>query len=366
MEFSKKPTPRLEVKNMKSYQAPLEGRRNFLRLDFNENTIGPSPLVIEALKNIPSNHISIYPEYQELKESLTNHLNKEAYLNSLTINQVGIFNGVDAAIHAIFHAFGDRNDPLLTTEPTFGYYSPCAQMQGMEIIKIPYEGDNLDFPCNRIEQVIQEKKPKLLFICNPNNPTGTIVKPEILVKLAKQSPSTLIVIDELYEAFTGSSVLPIIDFNLIPNIVVLRSFSKTSGLAGLRIGFAIGEHQVIDYINRVTGPYDINSFAITAALAALKDTEYTDNYITEVLKAKEWIKNKLSAQNIKHIIGGGNYFLVWPEKGSMRTQELLKEDGILVRDMSNKVLIHGSLRVSIGTRMQMEDFWRKFELINHS
>ena len=114
------PFARLEVERLKAYSAPLEGRRAMLRLDFNENTVGPSPRVVEALRAIPADQIGIYPEYDGLREAVIANLELP-----LQPDQVGLFNGVDAAIHAIFHAYGDRGETLLTTSPTFGYYTPC-------------------------------------------------------------------------------------------------------------------------------------------------------------------------------------------------------------------------------------------------
>ena len=139
------PTARPEVEALHAYSAPLEGRRNLLRLDFNENTIGPSSLVVEALRTIPPEQIAIYPEYDGLREAVIANLadrsqGRPGLARPLLPAQIGLFNGVDAAIHAVFHAYGDRGETLLTTSPTFGYYSPCAQMQGMAIEAIPYEG----------------------------------------------------------------------------------------------------------------------------------------------------------------------------------------------------------------------------------
>ena len=146
MESSKSPQsiagarPRPAVESMQGYKAPLEGRRNLLRLDFNENTIGPSPHVLEALRGVSRHEIAIYPEYNGLREALITNLKAKKRDLSINPEQVGIFNGVDGAIHAIFHAYGDRGNKLITTTPTFGYYTPCAHMQWMEILAIPYEG----------------------------------------------------------------------------------------------------------------------------------------------------------------------------------------------------------------------------------
>ncbi len=372
MEFGQKsmplqwPVPRNAVENMHPYTAPLEGRRNLLRLDFNENTIGPSPMVIKALRNIPARQISIYPEYNGLQEAVVSNLSISKSGAALQSEQIGLFNGVDAAIHAIFHAYGNPNEHLLTTNPTFGYYTPCAHMQGMSIISIPYAGKKFIFPLEEIREALLNKKPKILLICNPNNPTGTRLAATTILELAKLAPKTLVVVDELYEAFSGDSVLPFVDFNTTQNLVVLRSLSKTAGLAGLRIGFAIANSYVIERTKRVTGPYDINSFAVIAALAALKDQDYVDNYVEEVLRAKAWLKKQLEASGTRHHMDGGNYCLIWPKHNSLKIETHLKDEGILVRNMNNKLSIENSLRVSIGTTKQMQIFWEVFMRLDHT
>ena len=391
--FSSPPLARPEVESLKAYSAPLEGRRGLLRLDFNENTVGPSPLVLEALRAISADQIAVYPEYDGLREAVVAALERtpggmaSAPMPSaqaagqppagLSPAHVGLFNGVDAAIHALFHAYGDRGQRLLTTVPTFGYYTPCAQMQGMEIEAIPYEGPDFAFPLAAIRTALQGGAggilPRLLLLCNPNNPTGTRLAPEPILELAAAAPGTLVVVDELYEAFTGDSVLPLLlqraraagsdPFAAHPNLVVLRSLAKTAGLAGLRIGFAIGHPAVVDRISRVTGPYDINSFAVTAAHAALADQAYVDGYVTSVLAGRDWLLEQFAAAGVRHHCTGGNYLLVWPRGEAAAVDDALREAGILVRSMAGKPLIDGSLRVSLGTREQLERFWNAYRTI---
>jgi len=375
------PTPppaRPEVENLQAYSAPLEGRRGLLRLDFNENTVGPSPKVVEAIRAIPPDHYAIYPEYDGLREAVVCSLLATPGAAAqapdpigFSPDHIGLFNGVDAAIHAVFHAYGDRGDRLLTTIPTFGYYMPCAQMQGMVIEAIPYGLPDFAFPLEAVTAALLRPGvplPKLLLICNPNNPTGTRLAPERILALAAAAPQTLVVVDELYEAFTGDSVLPGLlagsntpgspdPFSAYPNLVVLRSLAKTAGLAGLRIGFAIGSPAVVDRISRVTGPYDINSLAVTAALAALADQAYVDAYVAEVLAARDWLAAQLVKAGVGHHIAGGNYLLIWPQGSPQAVEQALRQAGILVRSMVGKPLIDGSLRVSLGTRGQMEQFW---------
>jgi len=362
--FSKTPKPRKEIEALNPYSAPLEGRRNLLRLDFNENTIGPSPLVIQALRKISREEISIYPEYSGLKEQVVKNIHNQNPSLNIDPAEIGIFNGVDAAINAIFHAYGSCNETMVTTIPTFGYYTPCAQMRGMKINFMPYEGINFKYPFKKVCEFIVKHNPKILLICNPNNPTGTRLSPEKIMEITKLSSETLVVVDELYEAFTGDSVLPFLNLQQTPNLVVLRSLSKTAGLAGLRIGFAIGNSKVINIINRVTGPYDVNSLAVMAAFEALKDQSYIDSYVKQVLEARTWLKNTFKNYQVKHHIDGGNYLLLWPKSDPKDVEQKLKESGILIRNMDKKTNLKGSLRVSIGTIEQMKNFWEVFKMID--
>jgi histidinol-phosphate aminotransferase len=387
------------VESLQAYSAPLEGRRGLLRLDFNENTVGPSPKVVEAIRAIPADQYAIYPEYDGLREAVLASL--AATPGTIAIEQVGLFNGVDAAIHAVFQAYGAPGDRLLTTSPTFGYYTPCARMQGMAIEAIPYRLPDFAFPFEEMLAALSGPPagaaegwcpPRLLLLCNPNNPTGTRLAPETVLALAAAAPHTLVVVDELYEAFTGDSVLPLLlgaggqdpegqesegqesgdaalaatagadPFAACPNLLVLRSLSKTAGIAGLRIGFAIGAAALVDRVSRVTGPYDINSFAVTAAFAALADQAYVDAYVAEVLEARQWLVERLEAAGVRHHVDGGNYLLIWPKRPAAAVDQALREAGILVRSMAGKPLIDGSLRVSLGTLEQMGRFWAAFEI----
>ena len=355
------PEPNIEVKQLKSYSAPLENRRNLLRLDFNENTLGPSKKVFKAINNIKINEISIYPEYELLKNKLCNNYYASRKFNK---DEIGIFNGADAAINAIFRSFGEKNKVFLTTNPTFGYYFPCAEMQGMIIKYCSYIENDFKFPLLNFNEKIKKYKPKLIIICNPNNPTGSVISAEEIINIAIKNKKSLIVIDELYEKFYGDSLLPEINFNKIKNIVIIQSLSKTAGLAGLRIGFAFGNSQVINYINKVTGPYDVNSFAVAAANAALDDKEYIDNYVLQVKEARNWLQEKFNSLEVRTNFNGGNYFLMWPKLKPDILERRMREDGILIRNMKNKKDIENSVRISIGTKEQMNYFWEIYKKLD--
>jgi len=341
-----------EVEGLTPYVAPLEGRRPLLRLDFNESTVGPSPNVLEAIRSLPPDAYAAYPEYAGLNA---------AYAETIGVPErhVEAFNGVDAAIRAIFDAYGEKGSTFLTTAPTFGYYEPCAQQQGMVIDEILYPPD-LSFPLAAIAAKL-ESRPRLLFVCNPNNPTGTLVEPSALIALARSAPQTLVVVDELYVAFTGRSVAPLA--LELPNVVALQSLSKAAGLAALRLGFAVGHPTIVERLRRVTGPYDINMFAVVAGKAAMADPEHTRRYVEEVRAAREWTAAELSRLGVRWAGEGGNYLLVWPPDDCGSTVQSLRDRGILVRSMAKKPVIDGSFRLTVGTRADMQRFVDAFSSI---
>jgi histidinol-phosphate aminotransferase len=338
-----------EVEGLTPYVAPLEGRRPLLRLDFNESTVGPSPKVLEAIRSLPPDAYAAYPEYAGLNA---------AYAETIGVPEryVEAFNGVDAAIRAIFDAYGEKGSTFLTTAPTFGYYEPCAQQQGMVIDEVLYP-DDLRFPLAAIARKL-ESRPRLLFVCNPNNPTGTMAEPSTLVELARSAPDTLVVVDELYVPFTGQSVVSAA--RELPNMVALHSLSKAAGLAALRLGFAVGHPTIVDRLRRVTGPYDINMLAVVAGKAAMADPEHTRRYVAEVSAAREWTIAELRRLGVRHAGQGGNYLLVWPPGDCEAAVQALRDQGILVRSMAKKPVIAGSFRLTIGTLADMRRFVSAF------
>jgi histidinol-phosphate aminotransferase len=338
-----------EIEALTPYVAPLEGRRSLLRQDFNESTVGPSPAVLDAIRRLPPEAYAAYPEYAGLDEAFAATL-------GIGAEHVEAFNGVDAAIRAVFDAYGEKGGTFLTTVPTFGYYSPCAQQQGMVIDEVPYPPD-LRYPLATIGRRL-EAGPRLFFVCNPNNPTGTLLAPDTVLTLARGAPQTLMVVDELYAAFTGQSVVPAA--LELENVVVLQSLSKAAGMAALRLGFAIGHPTIVERLRRVTGPYDVNMLAVVAGRAALADPAHTRRYVAAVLAAKAWTVEQLQRLDVRCVGEGGNYVLVWPPGDCDGVVRTLRAGGILVRSMARKPVIDGSFRLTIGTREQMQRFVTAF------
>jgi histidinol-phosphate aminotransferase len=340
------------VEALNRYVAPLEGRRGMLRLDFNENTVGPSPRVVAAIRELPPEAYATYPEYAGLIEAYASHV-------GLPAECVTPFNGADAAIRAVFDAFAQPGQTLLTTTPTFGYYRPCAEIAGMSITAIPYAKD-LSFPWEAFSEALR-RRPRICIICNPNNPTSTLIEPAQILELALSQRDTLFVVDEIYVSYTGKSVLP--QAKELDNVVALRSLSKSTGLAALRVGFACGAPGLVERAFRVTGPYDINAFAVTAAKAAIVDVEYMQGYVAEVAAAKAWTLRQLERLELRYFSQGGNFLLVWPGRDVAEVETALRARGILVRSMAGKPVIDGSFRLSVGTREQMRWFCDALEEI---
>jgi histidinol-phosphate aminotransferase len=332
------------IEALSPYVAPLEGRRGLLRLDFNENTVGPSPKVVEAIRALPAEFYATYPEYESLTARYAAHI-------GLGKEQVGLFNGSDAALRAVFDAFGEPGARFVTTAPTFGYYRPCADIAQMTSIGVDYEPD-FSFPWQRFREALNEPT-RICILCNPNNPTSTLVESGAILELVKAYPQTLFVVDEIYETYTGVSVLP--DGGQLPNLVALRSLSKSCGIAALRVGFACGAPGVVERLSRVTGPYDINQFGVVAAHAVLEDWQYVLSYVAEVAAAKQWTLATLANLGLRTYSGGGNYFLVWPGKDVAAVEAGLRERGVLVRSY-NKPMLRGAFRLTVGTQSQMERF----------
>lgn len=345
--------PSVEV--LSPYVAPLEGRRGHLRLDFNENTLGPSPKVVEAIRALPPEFYATYPEYASLTQRYAAHIGLEP-------EQVGLFNGSDAALRAVFDAFGEVGTRFVTTSPTFGYYRPCAEIAQMVQVNVPYEAD-FSFPWQRFRAALAEPT-RLCIVCNPNNPTSTLVGADALLELVEKHPQTLFVIDEIYETYTGVSVLP--QGKHLPNLVALRSFSKSCGIAALRIGFTCGAPGVVERLGRVTGPYDINQFGVVAAHAVLDDWQYVENYAAQVAEAKTWTLEALARLGVRTYSGGGNYFLVWPGRDVAQVEAGLRERGVLVRSMDSKPMLAGAFRLSVGTLEQMQTFVAAFSEVLQS
>jgi len=333
--------PREAVKKMDEYKPLLEGRRGLLRLDFNENTIGPSPRVIEAIKDVKDDDIAAYPEYAKFKAKLAEYLQIEEW-------ELMITNATDEAIMVVMQTYIDKGDEVVIPVPTFAMFKFYAQVQDAKIVEVLYNAD-LSFPIRKVTQSINDKT-KMVFLCNPNNPTGTPIKKQDIVKILEKAKNSIVLVDEAYVQYNGETCIDLIE--KYDNLVVIQTFSKAYGMGGLRLGYAISNRENMINMEKIKSPYSVNTIAIKAANAAIKDQKYIIWYTNEVKKGKKLMYEELRKLKIKAYETSGNFMIVKIGNKSREIEEKLREKGILVRDRSSYPLLAGCLRIGIGTKTQ--------------
>lgn len=340
------------IQEMKSYNPPLSGRREFsgILLDFNERTLPPSSKIQKAIQNLlRSNKLQLYPEYGELERKL-------AQYSGVNTDQIIITNGSDQAIDLIFRTFTEAGDTVIIPTPSFAMFYQSAQIVGNKILRPLYKKEDLSFPLEESLGLINESV-KLIVICNPNNPTGTLVSTDNIQKIAQKARNAIILVDEAYFEFSGVTAVSLI--NKYPNIIVTRTLSKAFGLPSLRLGYIITSKTYINELLKVRGPYDVNMVALTSALAAIEDLKDIQKYAMEVMtQAKPMIEEFFIRNNITFYPSLGNFLLFKPVR--KQEEKILKKNGILVRPQ-NKTNIENSLRLSIGTVNQMKRFIKVYQ-----
>src|SRR5271163_590337 len=211
---------RQAILDRRTYEAPAEGRSNKIRLDFNENTAGCSPAVPRALAKLTTQQIAMYPEYQPSTKRLARyfHVRPEELL---------LTNGGDDALRVFFDTFVDPRSDVLICEPTFPMYRYWAEIAGATVVTTRYSRE-MEFPLEEVLAALR-KKPRVLFIANPNNPTGTLLHEKELLRILQSATHTAVVMDEAYAEFSEFSAVPWIRRH--PQLFIARTFSKVTGLA---------------------------------------------------------------------------------------------------------------------------------------
>jgi histidinol-phosphate aminotransferase len=334
---------RNRVEDIEEYKAPLEGRRDKLRLDFNENTIGCSEKVIEVLNSFSRENVAMYPEYGEFKGKLARYL-------EVSKKDIILTNGTDEAIKLIMDYYAEKGDEIVIPEPTFALFKFYSKIAGAKVVGIRYNED-LSFPVDKVLSSISDKT-KIVVIVTPNNPTGTVVDKEDIILIVKKARknNTIVLIDEAYWQFYGKSCRDLI-FKY-DNVVVIQTFSKAFGLAGLRLGYIISNVEMIKEISKVCSPYSVNSVAVACARVALDDIGYVDNYVKEIIRNREYLRDELERIGIKTYETRANFVIAKFNSKCNQVFEQLRDKDILVRDKSDD--IEGCLRITVGTKEQCE------------
>jgi histidinol-phosphate aminotransferase len=333
--------PRRAVLEMPEYHPPLAGR-DALRLDFNENTLAPSPVVMDRLKKITAEGLTKYPEREPVERKVAAHLGLEKA-------QVLLTNGVDEAIHLMCATFLDEGDEALIATPSFFMYDVNIRMMTRGLVKVQAD-ETLEFPFERVLAAITERT-KLIMIASPNNPTGATVGRARLLAIANAAPHAVLMVDEAYYHFHGETVMG--DIASTPNLIVARTFSKAYGLANLRIGLVAGSPQLLRYLRKVSSPYNVNGVALDCLSVAIDDDAYIDWYAEQIRVGRERMMGGLAELGISYFPSAANFVLmkIGPKHAELATA--MRRHGVLVRDRSADPGCDGYVRITIGVDEQV-------------
>jgi histidinol-phosphate aminotransferase len=349
--MSSNPQPREAVQQMAPYSPPSGGRAEKLRLDFNENTVGCSPKVIEYLaQRLTGSQLSIYPEYADAMRDLAAFFKVDQKEFILT-------NGTDEAIQVMINTFVDDRDEVITLKPSYAMYRFYAELAGAHVTEIGFPAD-LSFPLDSLLNAITPKT-KAILIANPNNPTGTGLSLDGVQKILDAAPQAAVLIDEAYYEFCGVTALPWI--NKYKNLFVSRTFSKVYGMAAMRCGCLFSSADNVQWMHKAQSPYSVNTLAALAARAAVQDRDYIENYVAQVLEARQLCCDGLTRLGIPYFPSQANFVLFQAGDRAIAIRDTLRERGVLVRDRSYEIA--GCVRVTIGTRAQTERFLTELERV---
>jgi histidinol-phosphate aminotransferase len=315
-----------------------------LRLHLNENTAGCSPAVIDALQALTRHDVATYPDYAAATDACARRLGVAEESLLLT-------NGLDEGILAIA-VTGLRNGPAsspfeaIVVVPAFDMYAACSDAAGGRVIEVPL-GERFAFPLERVLDAVTPRT-RVVWLTNPNNPTGQMIPVEAIVRIAEAAPDALVMVDEAYADFSsgtliGGDVLP-----LYTNVVVGRTFAKAYGLAGLRLGALVGDSRTIASLRRVVPPYSINACVAAVLPAAAGDRAYYDWYLDQVVKSKALLYAAFDRHGIEYWESSANFVLARFPGDATRLARDLSAKGVHVRDRSSDPGCAGCLRITAG------------------
>ena len=325
---------RNNVKKMSSYSSARddfkkENEMKLIYLDANE-----SPF---------DNGINRYPDnkHDELKKVVSG-------VKNVNVNQVVFGNGTDEILDLIVRVFcNPSEDKIITLPPTYGMYDVIAKTNGVENIEIPLKSD---FSIDKNEILkLSSKKTKILFLCSPNNPTGNSFDTNNLTDLIK-SFKGIVVVDEAYIDFSSKqSLISLIEDN--NNLIITQTMSKAYGMAGIRLGMGFSSEKIINYLNKIKPPYNINLLTERKALEELNKIDEIEKNISIVLDQRNLLVSCLEKLDFVEKIykSDANFLLVKVDNADLRYNQLL-ENGIVVRNRSNQPLCQNCLRITIGTK----------------
>ncbi len=333
-----------------------EGNITPLKLDWNESTIPPSPAVKEAIQDALEKDMNLLNWYPELySKKLASHL---AIYSGRSVNEILVTNGSDDALELICKVFLDPGDHVLVPYPTYTHFVTYVQSRGAVLKKVetpdPFKPD--------ITSIINNVTPetKLVYIVNPNNPTGVLISRKQIKTLCSIVKDAVILVDEAYFEFSEKTVADLIE--TYPNLIVTRTLSKAWALAGLRVGYLVTNHLTVKELSKVLNPKSVSTLAQVAASAALGDIEYMKRYVREVEASKIILLDYFRKKNITAYDSAANYIMVQHPKLELLLKEM-ENEYIFVRDRSSFKNLPGFFRITIGNNWQTEELVSRLERV---
>ena len=355
-------TYRKEINKMRPYLPgkPIEdvqkelGLSEVVKLASNENPLGCSHLAQQAIiDNLDC--VSLYPDGNTsiLRTDLAEHLGVEE-------DQLIFGAGSDEIIGLLAQVFLCPKDELLTSDQSFPRYDSAAQLMGSEIIKVPLT--NFTYDLAKMKESVTENT-KLIVLANPNNPTGSYFTNTSLVDLLDFiSDDIMVVLDEAYYEYVDAVDYPK-SLELLErhsNIIILRTFSKAYGLASLRVGYGIASPKIIELLNRVRNPFNVNTLAQVAAVASLKDQDFVNQAVTLNKQVKHYVYDELKKMGISFVPTQANFIMFDAKGPSDELFEKFQKHGFIIRPAFG---VPGWVRVTLGTMDQMETFIKTLKQI---
>jgi histidinol-phosphate aminotransferase len=336
----------------KIWEVEAAERKNILKLDWNEATIPPSPKVLEKIEDMLKNDsfFNLYPKTysKELYYELSNYV-------SVPIENIQYFASSDSLHEYIGKIYLSPGDNVLILGPSYDNFRLTCEAQGAKVNYVMYSKD-FEFDPNLLEDAIKEIKPALVYICNPNNPTGNVISYDCIKDLIEKFSDSLFLIDEAYYEFSTITAKDLV--LKYENILISRTMSKAFAIANFRIGYLIASEDNIKTISKIRNPKNIQTLAQEAAIAVLKDVDYMKNYVNEVNESKITFTNFLMSFKDKLVAfpGGGNFILVRfiNNEDKINLYNHLNDQNIFVRNLTHSSLLNNCLRITIGTNEQMK------------
>ena len=312
-----------------------------VKLDANE---GNKDLFKDLIKDIGDDfYLNLYPDdnYTELKEAIVNYI-------GCKIENISVGNGSSELLDLCVKTFVDTNELILSLDPTFSMYSIYAKIVNSRYIGAG-EGNDFTINVDDVIKSIKENNPKLTIICNPNNPTGTTIKRDDVLRIVK-STDNVVIVDEAYMEFSNESVVD--EIENYDNLIVVKTMSKAFSMAGIRTGYLIANEELVKTIEKVRPPYNLNSISALLATKALKQKDKMLSYVENLKVEREKIYEKLIAMGVKAYKSGAN-FVFFSSKVDNLAEKLIDND-VLIRKFGGK--LDNYYRVTVGSPKENEAF----------